>query len=135
MYQKTLRHKNGMIFLTYSLTFSFASSIKWDYREVVHMATTNVVRSEFILGVCAISTGNGTYVVHVCNIVDDNRVPVFQCTCVPDMVSCSRVTPLPMFSPDYIGFCHGYHFSVVPVNGAGEGERSQNVTGYLINSK
>ena len=61
-----------------SLTFSFASSIKWDYREVLHMATTNVVRSEYILGVCdvdTISTGNGTYVVHVCNIVDDNRVP------------------------------------------------------------
>ena len=78
MYQKTLKWNDFLNLLKVSLTFSFASSIKWDYREVVHMATTNVVRSEFILGVCdvdTISTGNGTYVVHVCNIVDDNRVP------------------------------------------------------------
>ena len=67
------------------------------------------------------------YSVIIYNVTDMNNISTIQYNDINE----TRL----LFSPDYIGFCHGYHFSVVPVNGAGEGERSQNVTGYLINSK
>ena len=53
---------------------SLASSIDWDDREVVHMTRTEVVRSE---GVVCLSddSEDGCWVVLICHIVDENRVP------------------------------------------------------------
>lgn len=39
------------------------------------------------------------------------------------------------FTPNHTSPCHKYFFSVIPRNGAGEGESSINITGYTLNGK
>ena len=40
-----------------------------------------------------------------------------------------------MFTPDYISPCQKFLFSVIPFNGAGEGQSGGNVTVYGLNCK
>ena len=57
---------------------SLASPIEWDNREVVHVTRTEVVRSEGIVclnDIDAVSTEDGCWVVLICYIVDEDRVP------------------------------------------------------------
>ena len=57
---------------------SLASSIDWDDREVVHMTRTEVVRSEGVVclsDIDTVSTEDGCWVVLICHIVDEDRVP------------------------------------------------------------
>ena len=57
---------------------SLASPIEWDNREVVHMTRTEVVRSEGVVclsDIDAVSTEDGCWVVLICYIVDEDRVP------------------------------------------------------------
>ena len=39
------------------------------------------------------------------------------------------------FTPDYPSPCHNYIFTIIPFNGAGQGQSSENITGYTIQSK
>ena len=57
---------------------SLASSIDWDDREVVHMTRTGVVRSEGVVclsDIDTVSTEDGCWVILICHIVDEDRVP------------------------------------------------------------
>ena len=57
---------------------SLASSIEWCDREVVHMTRTEVVRSEGVdclSDIGAVSTGDGSWIVLICHILDEDRVP------------------------------------------------------------
>ena len=57
---------------------SLASSIEGDDREVVHMTRTEVVRSEGVVclsDIDTVSTEDGCWVVLICHIVDEDRVP------------------------------------------------------------
>ena len=57
---------------------SLASSIDWDDREVEHMTRSEVVRSEGVvclIDISTVSTGDGCWVVLICHIVDEDRVP------------------------------------------------------------
>ena len=57
---------------------SLASSIQRDDREVVHMTRTEVVRSEGVVclsDIDTVSTEDGCWVVLICHIVDEDRVP------------------------------------------------------------
>ena len=57
---------------------SLASSIEWGDREVVHMTRTEVVRSEGVVclsDIGTVSTEDGCWVVLICHIVDEDRVP------------------------------------------------------------
>ena len=59
-------------------TLSLASSIQRDDREVVHMTRTEVVRSEGVVclsDIDTVSTEDGCWVVLICHIVDEDRVP------------------------------------------------------------
>ena len=59
-------------------TLSLTSSIEWYDREVVHMTRTEVVRSEGVhclSDVGTVSTGDGSWVVVICHILDEDRVP------------------------------------------------------------
>ena len=58
--------------------FSLASSIEWRDREVVHMTRTEVVRSEGVdclSDIGTVSTGDGSWIVLICHILDEDRVP------------------------------------------------------------
>ena len=60
------------------IALSLASSIDWDDREVVHMTRTEVVRSEGVVclsDIDTVSTEDGCWVVLICHIVDEDRVP------------------------------------------------------------
>ena len=57
---------------------SFASSIQRYNREVVHMTRTEVVRSEGVVclsDIGTVGTEDGCWVVLICHIVDEDRVP------------------------------------------------------------
>ena len=58
--------------------FSLANSIDWNDREVVHMTRTGVVRSEGVVrlsDIDTVSTEDGCWVVLICHIGDQDRVP------------------------------------------------------------
>ena len=58
--------------------FSLTSSIDWDDREVVQITRAEVVRSEGVVCLSdsdTVSTGDRCWVVLICHIVDEDRVP------------------------------------------------------------
>ena len=60
------------------------------------------------------------------NVTDENNPTAILCT------DCINITETHYtFTPDYLSPCHVYNFSVIPVNGAGQGESSGNATGYI----
>ena len=70
------------------------------------------------------------YSVSIYNVTDDLSATAFSCT------DCIRVTePLYVFTPEDPSPCIQYYFAVVPFNGAGMGEASQNITGYTIDGE
>ena len=57
---------------------SLASSIEWDDRNVVLMTSIGVVRSEGVVclsDIGTVGTKDGCWVVLICHIVDEDRVP------------------------------------------------------------
>ena len=63
------------------------------------------------------------YSVLIYNVTDENNPTAILCT------DCINITETHYtFTPDYLSPCHVYNFSVIPVNGAGQGENSGNVT-------
>ena len=57
---------------------SLPCSIVRDYCEVIHLAGTEVVRSEVVVcfsDVNAFGTGNGCCIILICHIVDEDGVP------------------------------------------------------------
>ena len=63
------------------------------------------------------------YSVFIYNVTDENNPTAILCT------DCNRITETHYtFTPDYLGPCYVFNSSVIPVNGAGQGESSPNVT-------
>ena len=63
------------------------------------------------------------YSVFIYNVTDENNPTAILCT------NCNSITETHYtFTPDYLSPCHVYNFSVVPLNGAGQGESSGNAT-------
>ena len=63
------------------------------------------------------------YSVLIYNVTDEKNPTAILCT------DCINITETHYtFTPDYLSPCHVYLFSVIPVNGAGKGESSTNVT-------
>ena len=70
------------------------------------------------------------YSVLIYNVTDEENPTAVPCT------NCRNLTQTHyIFSPDYPSPCHKYTFAIIPHNGVGEGETSENVTGYSINSE
>ncbi|CAI8038995.1 hypothetical protein GBAR_LOCUS21703, partial [Geodia barretti] len=68
------------------------------------------------------------YSVLIYNVTDENNPTPILCT------DCINITETHYtFSPDYISPCHVYNLSVIPLNGAGQGEISGNASGYIPN--
>ncbi|CAI8001360.1 hypothetical protein GBAR_LOCUS3172, partial [Geodia barretti] len=68
------------------------------------------------------------YSVLIYNVTDENNPTAILCT------DCINITETHYtFTPDYLSPCHVYNFSVIPLNGAGQGESSPNITGYVLN--
>ena len=66
------------------------------------------------------------YSVLIYNVTDVNNLTAILCT------DCINITETHYtFTPDYLSPCHVYNFSVIPVNGAGQGESIEYVTGYI----
>ena len=64
------------------------------------------------------------YSVLIYNVTDEENPTAISCT------DCHSLTQTHyIFSPDYSSPRHNYTFTVIPYNGAGQGESSQNVTG------
>ena len=64
------------------------------------------------------------YSVLIYNVTDEGNPTAISCT------DCHNLTQTHyIFSPDYSCPCHNFTFTVIPYNGAGQGEISQNVTG------
>ena len=60
------------------------------------------------------------YSVLIYNVTDEENSTVVPCT------DCHNLTQTHyIFSPDYPSPCHKYTFTVIPYNGAGQGESSQ----------
>ena len=57
------------------------------------------------------------YSVFIYNVTDENNPTAILCT------NCTNITETHYtFTPDYLSPCHVYNFSVVPLNGAGQGD-------------
>ena len=70
------------------------------------------------------------YSVLIQNVTDENNPTPISCT------DCTNITEtVYTFTPDHLSPCHVYNFSVTPFNGAGQGESSDNVTGYTLSCK
>ena len=70
------------------------------------------------------------YSVLIYNVTDEENPTAVPCT------DCHNLTQTHcIFSPGYPSPCHKYTFTVIPYNGAGQGESSQNVTGYSIDGE
>ena len=68
------------------------------------------------------------YTVLIYNVTDMNNPTAIFCT------DCINITETHYtFTPDYLSPCHLYNFSVIPANGAGHGEISPYVSGYVLN--
>ena len=66
------------IFSDIATALSLANLVEWNNSEVVHMTRIKVARSEGVVGisdVVTISTGDNCWIVFVCHVVDDDRVP------------------------------------------------------------
>ena len=67
------------------------------------------------------------YSVLIYNVTDENNPTAILCT------DCINITETHYtFTPDYLSPCHVYNFSVTPLNGAGQGESSPNITDGLF---
>ena len=70
------------------------------------------------------------YSVLIYNVTDENNPTAILCT------DCINITETHYtFTPDYLSPCHVYNFSVIPVNGAGQGESSPHASGYVLNGR
>ena len=68
------------------------------------------------------------YSVFIYNVTDENNPTGILCT------DCTNITETHYtFTPDYTTSCQKFFFSIIPINGAGQGEKSGNVTGYALN--
>ena len=69
------------------------------------------------------------YSVLIYNVTDDE----------PTLISCTDCINITdthyTFTPESPSPCHQYIFTVLPLNGAGQGETSQNITGYTIDGE
>ena len=66
------------------------------------------------------------YSVLIYNVTDENNPTAILCT------DCINITETSYtFTPAGLSICHLFNFSVIPFNGAGQGESSDNVTGYI----
>ena len=66
------------------------------------------------------------YSVFIYNVTDENNPTAILCT------NCTNITETHYtFTPDYLSPCEKFLFSVIPLNGAGQGESSGIVTGYI----
>ena len=66
------------------------------------------------------------YSVVIQNVTDEDNPTDILCT------KCTNITETQfIFTPEYPSPNDVYNFTVIPVNGAGEGERSDSVTGYV----
>ena len=85
--------------------------------------------SPFSLDVTGVDP-NIWYTVRIYNVTDKNN---------PTAILCTDCTNIPethyTFTPGYLSPCHLYNFSVITVNGAGQGKSSPNITGYVLNCK
>ena len=67
------------------------------------------------------------YSVLIYNVTDENNPTTISC------IDCINITETHYtFTPDYLSPCHVYNFSVIPVNGAGQGESSAYVTASIM---
>ena len=61
-------------------------------------------------------------------------VLIYNATDNPTAIPCTDCTDITetnyTFTPDYSSPCHKYIFTVIPLNGAGQGHSSGNITGY-----
>ena len=63
------------------------------------------------------------YSVLIYNVTNENNPTAIPCT------DCINITETHyIFTPDYLSPCHVYNFSVIPVNGAGQGVDSYHIT-------
>ena len=63
------------------------------------------------------------YSVFIYNITDDEPTTLISCT------NCINITETQYtFTPDYPSPCHKYIFTIIPFNGAGQGESSENIS-------
>ena len=68
------------------------------------------------------------YSVLIHNVTDSDRPTAINCT------DCTNITETCYtFSPDHLSLSHKYNFTVIPFNGAGQGESSHNITGSSKN--
>ena len=69
------------------------------------------------------------YSVLITNVTDEDSPTAVSCT------GCLNLTqPHYTFSPEQPSPCHNYNFTIIPLNGAGEGSRSQAVCGTFLAS-
>ena len=67
------------------------------------------------------------YSVLIYNVTDENNPTAILCT------DCVNITETHYtFTPDHPSPCHVYNFSVIPLNGAGQGESSPFISGYVL---
>ena len=64
------------------------------------------------------------YSVLIYNVTDETAILCTDCINITE----THYT----FTPDYLSPCHVYNFSVIPVNGAGQGESSPYITDGLL---
>ena len=67
------------------------------------------------------------YSVLIYNVTDENNPTAILCTDCINIIETHYT-----FTPDHPSPCHVYNFSVIPLNGAGQGESSPFVSGYVL---
>ena len=66
------------------------------------------------------------YSVFIYDLTDENNPTAILCT------DCINITETHYtFAPDHLSPCHMYNFSVIPLNRAGRGESSGNISGQI----
>ena len=68
------------------------------------------------------------YSVFIYNVTDETNPTAILCTDYSSITETHYT-----FTPDYTTSCQKFFFSIIPINGAGQGEKSGNVTGYALN--
>ena len=106
------------------VTIGPLSSVK-DLRVTENMTSVSISwTAPFSLDVTDTSYGPDIwYSVIIYNMTDENNPTVVLCTDCDDITDTNYT-----FSPDYLGPCHVYHFTVIPFNQVGQGESSRNIT-------
>ena len=70
------------------------------------------------------------YSVLIQNVTDEDRPTDILCTDSTNITETHYT-----FTPDHLSPCHVYNFTIIPANGAGLGERSDPVSGYVTKSR